>query len=38
MLQKIKSSVFYEKIKTKIQEIVNDFNQEFFLTKEKQQP
>jgi F-type H+-transporting ATPase subunit alpha len=38
VLQKIKSGVFDEKIKIKIQEIVKDFKQEFLLIKEKQQP
>jgi len=37
VLQKIKSGIFDEKIKTKIQEIVKDFKQEFLLIKEKQQ-
>jgi len=36
MLQKIKSGVFDEKIKIKIQEIVKDFKQEFLLVKEEQ--
>ena len=35
VLQKIKSGVFDEKIKVKIQEIVNDFKQEFLLTEKK---
>jgi len=37
ILQKIKSGAFDEKIKTKIQEIVKDFKQEFLLIEEKQQ-
>ena len=35
VLQKIKSGVFDEKIRVKIQEIVNDFKQEFLLTEKK---
>ena len=35
VLQKIKSGVFNEKIKIKIQEMVKDFKQEFLLIKEK---
>ena len=35
VLQKIKSGAFDEKIKVKIQEIVNDFKQEFLLTEKK---
>jgi len=38
VLQKIKGGVFDEQIKTKIQEIVKDFKQEFLLTEEQQQP